>query len=341
MDTTQAPVKGPGTGAFSSTSATGNITVFDPQIVNLVANTGVTVTENATVTITTAMLAYNDDGGARSTALRATDVTYTLTQLPADGVLKLSGAPLSLGSTFTQDDINNNRITYVENGAKGPDSFLFTVRDDTGPQTAAQTFAITVLDPGIVTLIANTGLTVNENATATVSYSELAYSNNGGAVGAAGAVNTIYTVTTLPTLGTLERPVRRSPSTAPSRRPTSIRHNHQCPERHRQYARFIQVQGARHQRPTIRGADLHHHHPRSRDCDSARQYGLDGERERHRDGDQCRAKRIAGQRRAQRTRGEYHLHHDHLAHGRHSLKLSVRRSALNALSPRPISMPAS
>ena len=92
-------------------------------------------------------------------------------------------------------------MTYVNSGGTSNDSFGFTVQDASGTPTAAQTFAITVHNQAVVTLLANTGLTVNENATATVTSAELAYSDDGGAFNGPGASQTIYTVTTLPTGG--------------------------------------------------------------------------------------------------------------------------------------------
>ena len=66
-------------------------------------------------------------------------------------------------------------MTYVNGGGNSNDSFGFTVQDVSGLPTAAQTFAITVHDLGIVTLLNNTGLTLNENATATLTSAELGY----------------------------------------------------------------------------------------------------------------------------------------------------------------------
>ena len=179
------------------------ITVTDLGIVALVANTGLTANENATATVTSAELAYSDNGGA-VTGPGAADTIYTVTTLPTGGTLELNGTPIALNGTFTQANINAGKVTYVAGGLAVSDSFGFTVKDVSGPPTAAQTFSITINDQETVTLLVNTGLTVNENATATVTSAELAYSDNGGAFNGPGAANTIYTVTTLPTAGTLE-----------------------------------------------------------------------------------------------------------------------------------------
>jgi beta propeller repeat protein len=53
--------------------------------------------------------------------LRATDpeqkaITYTLTQLPTAGKLKLNSSNMRAGQTFTQSDIDNGRLSYVNSG---------------------------------------------------------------------------------------------------------------------------------------------------------------------------------------------------------------------------------
>ncbi|MBX3454403.1 MAG: DUF4347 domain-containing protein, partial [Ferrovibrio sp.] len=58
---------------------------------------------------------------------------YLITTNVAYGTLKLNGATLGLGSVFTQDDLDNNRVTYTHNGSENfADTFNFTVRDGAG-----------------------------------------------------------------------------------------------------------------------------------------------------------------------------------------------------------------
>ena len=68
--------------------------------------------------------------------------TYTIVTGPTYGTLLLNGAPTS---TFTQNDIDNNRVTYRETvaGASG-DSFQFTVSDAAGNQTLVQQYDFSV-----------------------------------------------------------------------------------------------------------------------------------------------------------------------------------------------------
>ena len=105
----------------------------------LSANTGLTLDEGASATVTNTMLEVED---VDNTAMQ---ITYTIGTAPADGNLKLSGSNLSAGSTFTQDDIDNSRIAYQHDGAENHSlSFTFTVSDGSGGTIATQTFNIDV-----------------------------------------------------------------------------------------------------------------------------------------------------------------------------------------------------
>src|SRR5439155_87798 len=81
------------------------------------------------------------------------EFVYTLTADPTHGTLFLNGttalSAAGPNSTFTQDDINHSRVTYVSdaasNGPDSNDSFGFSVQDDSGT-AAAGTFHITVTE---------------------------------------------------------------------------------------------------------------------------------------------------------------------------------------------------
>ncbi|MEZ6087261.1 MAG: cadherin-like domain-containing protein [Pirellulaceae bacterium] len=111
--------------------------VNDEQV--LAINSGTTVAEGSTGTvIATAML--------HTTDVDNTDIqlVYTVNTIPAHGTLRLSGAALSNGQTFTQDDIDNNRVTYDHDGSQtSADSFAFTVDDGVGTTTSG-TFNLTI-----------------------------------------------------------------------------------------------------------------------------------------------------------------------------------------------------
>ncbi len=108
----------------------------------LATNTGTTVSEGtAGNIITTTMLNEGDPDDA------GTGLTYTVT-IPANGTLRLSGVALFNGNTFTQDDIDNNRITYDHDGSETiSDSLVFDLADggeDGATALTGQTFSITI-----------------------------------------------------------------------------------------------------------------------------------------------------------------------------------------------------
>jgi len=110
--------------------------VEDPP--TLATNTTLTLDEGATATVTSAHLETTDPDNTPG------EITYTLTAVPANGELRLSGTPLGASDSFTQDDIDNGRVTYVHDGSESTsDSFGFDVSDGT-TTISAQTFDIAV-----------------------------------------------------------------------------------------------------------------------------------------------------------------------------------------------------
>lgn len=116
----------------------------------LALNLGTNVTEDNTVIITNAVLKLTDVDDI------ATDLVYTVTNQPTNGEIQLDGV---MAFEFTQDDVDNNRITYKYNddtstngignqnpSSSVPDTFTFTFRDATLVESAEQTFNITI-DP--------------------------------------------------------------------------------------------------------------------------------------------------------------------------------------------------
>src|SRR5262249_8765233 len=93
------------------------------------------------------------------------------TTAPAHGTLLKNG---TAATSFTQDDINNNLISYQHDGGETTtDSFSFTVGDGTAT-SGTISFNITVTpqnDPPALTT--NTGLTLNEGATAVIGQAKL------------------------------------------------------------------------------------------------------------------------------------------------------------------------
>ncbi len=109
----------------------------DEQV--LTVNTGATVLEGSSGNILTAgMLATTDADNT------AGQLVYTLSGAPANGTLYLSGVALGVSDSFTQDDIDNDRVTYDHDGSETVgDGFAFSVDDGVGV-TSSASFAITV-----------------------------------------------------------------------------------------------------------------------------------------------------------------------------------------------------
>ncbi|KJS12250.1 MAG: hypothetical protein VR67_10005 [Peptococcaceae bacterium BRH_c8a] len=158
----------------------------------LTANTGATLDEGATVTLTNTMLGCSDPDNT------ADQLTYTVSQ-PPNGSLMLNDSPLT-GGTFTQNDIDNNRVAYAHDGSESPaDSFTFTVTDGTGGNISNTTFAITVNPVNDVpVIVVNQELALAGGNTVTIGNDYLAASdadNNPGQL--------TYTINIAPASGTL------------------------------------------------------------------------------------------------------------------------------------------
>ncbi len=78
------------------------------------------------------------------------ELTFTVSDLPDFGELQLNGVPLAPGGSFTQDDIDNNRIVYIHSGANTiNDAFVFTLIDggQDGVRPGSGTFTLNIVDP--------------------------------------------------------------------------------------------------------------------------------------------------------------------------------------------------
>ena len=108
-------------------TATVSIEIEHPPVVN--TNTGVTVLEdtpdNPSVnTLTNAMLSASD------LDTPATGLTYNITSPTVNGQIEFASAPGVAITSFTQDDIDNNRVVYVHgDGETTMDSFTFELTD--------------------------------------------------------------------------------------------------------------------------------------------------------------------------------------------------------------------
>ena len=139
-------------GSFTDQLFTININNVDEAPV-LTTNNPLSVPEEGTRTITSAYLSSSD------VDTPANQIVYTLTSLPgSEADVRLNGSNLGIGDTFTQDDIDNNRVTFRFDDDAYATSFNFTVGDGTTTSTEF-TFGINgvqVNDAPIVTAPATT-----------------------------------------------------------------------------------------------------------------------------------------------------------------------------------------
>ncbi|WP_405279402.1 VCBS domain-containing protein [Cobetia sp. Ld8] len=97
-----------------------------------VNNTGVTVSESTSnpastaVVITDDMLKYGAE--LDGYVLPATQIVYTVTDVPTNGTLYLDGQAIANFGSFTQDDIDNGLVTFLHDGSEDHESsFTFTI----------------------------------------------------------------------------------------------------------------------------------------------------------------------------------------------------------------------
>ena len=104
-----------------------------------VYNTGSTVAEGGTDTLASTELHFDD------AVQPASSVTFTVTGDLANGQLELTTNPGVAVTSFSQDDVDSNRVVYVHDGSEtSSDSFSFNVDDGQGNTLGGQSFAIAV-----------------------------------------------------------------------------------------------------------------------------------------------------------------------------------------------------
>ncbi|MEM6811121.1 MAG: cadherin-like domain-containing protein [Pseudomonadota bacterium] len=96
--------------------------VDDPPVID--TNVGMNTFEGFTETLTNAMLSSSD------VDTPTTAITYNITTPPVNGQIELTSGPGVAVTSFTQDDIDNNRVVYVHNSSETiTDSFDFEITD--------------------------------------------------------------------------------------------------------------------------------------------------------------------------------------------------------------------
>jgi subtilisin-like proprotein convertase family protein len=76
----------------------------------------------------------------------ASQIVYTLVSYPEFGFIALNNQPIEIGAKFTQDDINNNRLRYINESDTESDLFQFVVEDGDGGWISITNFNILVSD---------------------------------------------------------------------------------------------------------------------------------------------------------------------------------------------------
>ena len=127
---TDVTVSGSST-TMATTTAVSNNSGATTSIPPTLISNGLGLNENSTATLSSTQL--NATHSAQSDPDK---LTYTLTRLPARGQLFKSDQLLGVGTTFTQSDIDNGRLTYTHHGAEAnTDDFAFSVAADIGIAT--------------------------------------------------------------------------------------------------------------------------------------------------------------------------------------------------------------
>ncbi len=148
----------------------------------LVVNSGMLLAAGASAQIGSALLAVSDQDDPPET------LVYTVTAAPQQG-------SLSLGSSFTQDDIDAGLLSYTHTGSSGTDGFSFTVSDGKD-EIGETTFVILVSAPPALTV--NTGLGIPGVGTWTIGSAQLTVSDPDDL-----PADLRYTVTVPPLYGSL------------------------------------------------------------------------------------------------------------------------------------------
>ena len=110
-----------------------------PTPPNLITNLPLTVLQWHQENITNSFLEVTD------TTSSPAQITFRLISLPQNGFIEFDGVSMSIGDTFTQEDINTNRIRYQHNGtATSSDAFTFTIQNHLGGWVGVPTFNIQI-----------------------------------------------------------------------------------------------------------------------------------------------------------------------------------------------------
>ncbi|MCU0525936.1 MAG: tandem-95 repeat protein [Elainella sp. Prado103] len=188
-----------GPGGTPSPDITGNASPY-----KIVVGTATAQEAGAAVAITQAMLEYGDPDNAPD------EIVYRVMQLPTSGILRLNGQAIGRYGSFTQQDINDGKVTFQHLGEEDfLDGFTFTVSDGRNV-TVEETFQLDITpqnDAPIVTVKGSP--TLAEGGTITIDSTYLGLNDVDGTGEKSGIgyaqLNTLtFRITQLPTYGKLE-----------------------------------------------------------------------------------------------------------------------------------------
>ncbi|MBU1099556.1 MAG: FG-GAP repeat protein [Bacteroidetes bacterium] len=144
-----------------------NVSASINQAPYIYINRGISVTEGGTYTLSNSILKANDPDGSDYS------VTYNIVHSPAYGTLSKGSFLMKTDrievSSFTQEDLANNRVTYTHNGSEVTyDKFIFTLEDEDGATSQEYDFNITIVgtnEPPVIAQLPSIQLMEDETYT--------------------------------------------------------------------------------------------------------------------------------------------------------------------------------
>ncbi len=110
------------------------------------ANNGITTLTNSSYEVLTT------DIEASTTAETANQQTYTVVSLPNLGSLELNSSPLNIGDTFTQLDVDNGLLDYINSeSTANTTSFIVDIKNAANGWLGNQTVAVSIIACGDIT----------------------------------------------------------------------------------------------------------------------------------------------------------------------------------------------
>ena len=127
--------------------------------ITLTNNTGATVTRTQSTVLSQTQLKATQPNAT------AAQLIYTITKMPKNGILKKSTTTLGIGDTFTQEDINTNKVAYTNSGAiTSADSFTVAIAGINNAFIGGKTINISIICGATATITTITPDTKTTNS---------------------------------------------------------------------------------------------------------------------------------------------------------------------------------